>query len=117
MKPSFLIVSGHKVSLLSIAQHGFRAGQGTAVPAVGAGRKVDVAYFDFRKAFDMVDNDILLTRLGAVGCTPHVLAFFVCYLRENYVNMQTVVDASPNHSLRDRGSAKRVVWVFCFLSK
>lgn len=71
-----------QVSLLYIALHGFRAGRGTAVPAVGAGRKVHVAYFDFRKAFDMVDNDILFTHLAAVGCTPYVPAFFVCCLRE-----------------------------------
>ncbi|XP_022837235.1 uncharacterized protein LOC111364560 [Spodoptera litura] len=78
--------------LLSDAQHGFRPGRGTTgnlldlmthvVPAVDAGQQVDVAYFDFRKAFDTVDNDILLSKLAGVGCTPHTLTFFSNYLRD-----------------------------------
>lgn len=77
---------------LSDAQHGFRPGRGTTgnllnlmtrvVPAVDAGRQVDVVYFDFRKAFDTVDNDILLRKLAYVGCTPHTLTFFANYLRD-----------------------------------
>lgn len=49
------------------AQHGFRPGRGTTgellhlmtqvVPAVDAGRQVDVAYLDFKNAFDTVDHD------------------------------------------------------------
>nr|XP_034835586.1 uncharacterized protein LOC117992047 [Maniola hyperantus] len=77
---------------LSDAQHGFRPGRGTTgnllhlmtrlVPAVDAGVQVDVAYFDFRKAFDTVDNDVLLAKLARVGCTPKTLAFFASYLRD-----------------------------------
>lgn len=79
-------------ALLSDAQHGFRPGRGTAgnlldlmtqvVPTVDAGQQVDVAYFDFRKAFDIVDNDVLLAKLAGVGCTPHTLSFFASYLRD-----------------------------------
>lgn len=77
---------------LSDAQHGFRPGRGTTgnllnlmsrvVPGVDAGGQVDVAYFDFRKAFDTVDNDILLRKLACVGCTPHTLTFFASYMRD-----------------------------------
>lgn len=79
-------------ALLSDAQHGFRPGRGTTgnlldlmtriVPAVDAGDQVDVAYFDFQKAFDTVDNDILLTKLACIGCTPHTLSFFSNYLKD-----------------------------------
>lgn len=79
-------------SQLSDAQHGFRPGRGTAgnllhllscvIPSVDAGRQVDLAYFDFRKAFDTVDNDILLKKLARVGCTPHTLKFFADYLKD-----------------------------------
>lgn len=36
-------------------------------------KKVNAAYFDFRKAFDLVDNDILLSKLTVIGCTPKLL--------------------------------------------
>ncbi|XP_030021091.2 uncharacterized protein LOC115440776 [Manduca sexta] len=83
---------------LSDAQHGFRPGRSTAtnllnfmaqvVPAVDAGLQVDAAYFDFKKAFDTVDNDILLKKLAKIGCTPHLLNFFASYMkdRQQYVD-------------------------------
>lgn len=46
-----------------------------------AGLQVDDAYFDFKKDFDLVDNDILLPKLVAVGCTPKMLRFFASYMR------------------------------------
>ena len=46
------------------------------------GRQVDVAYFDFRKAFDRVDNDVLLARLAGVGFAPRLLRLFASYLRD-----------------------------------
>ena len=57
------------------------------VPVVDAGVQVDAAYFDFKKAFDTVDNDILLMKLAKIGCTPHLLQFFASYLkdRQQYV--------------------------------
>lgn len=83
---------------LADAQHGFRPGRSTAtnllnfmtvvVPAVDAGGQVDVAYFDFKKAFDTVDNDILLGKLAKIGFTPHLLLFFANYMR----NRQQFVD-------------------------
>lgn len=82
---------------LTDAQHGFRPGRSTGsnllsfvshlMPAVDAGGQVDSAYFDFQKAFDSVDNDILLSKFSAIGFTPHLLKFFASYLgdRKQYV--------------------------------
>lgn len=79
-------------STLSDAQHGFRPACSTTsnllnfmmyvVPNVDAGVQVDAAYFDFKKAFDLVDNDILLEKLAAIGCTPKLLQFFANYMRD-----------------------------------
>ncbi|PZC72272.1 hypothetical protein B5X24_HaOG211650 [Helicoverpa armigera] len=52
------------------------------IPAVDAGVQVDAAYFDFKKAFDTVDNDVLLRKLADIGCTPHLLQFFVSYMKD-----------------------------------
>lgn len=46
------------------------------------GSQVDVIYFDFKKAFDRVDNDILLGKLYSIGFTPNLLEFFADYLRD-----------------------------------
>ncbi|XP_050343822.1 uncharacterized protein LOC126769229 [Nymphalis io] len=80
---------------LSDAQHGFRVGRSTtsnllsfysyAAMGVDRGFQVDTAYFDFRKAFDTVDNDLLLRKFAAAGFTPALLQIFSCYLRRQYV--------------------------------
>ncbi|XP_026330924.1 upstream stimulatory factor 2 [Hyposmocoma kahamanoa] len=44
------------------------------------GGQVDAAYFDLKKAFDVVDNDILLQKLAASGFTPKLLQFSASYL-------------------------------------
>lgn len=82
---------------VSDEQHGFRSGRSTAsnllnfittiTPWVDQSIQVDAAYFDFRKAFDLVDNDVLLRKLANIGCTPKTLEFFASYLgdRKQYV--------------------------------
>lgn len=78
---------------LSEAQHGFRPGRNTesnllcfmnyTAPEVDRlGGQVDIAYFDFRKAFDTVDNDVLLKKLATAGFTPRLLNFFANYLKD-----------------------------------
>lgn len=77
---------------LSESQHGFRAGRSvntnllTMVDVISAsmdrGTQVDVVYFDFRKAFDRVDNDILLAKLCDLGFSPCLLNFFADYLKD-----------------------------------
>lgn len=44
------------------------------------GGQVDAAYFDFKKAFDLVDN----RKLAASGCTLKLLQFFISYLSGIY---------------------------------
>lgn len=84
-------ISSQVGNRLNDAQHGFRPGRSTTsnllsfwsyvVESVDAGVQVDAAYFDFRKAFDTVENDVLLEKLAKAGFTPHLLKFFSEYLR------------------------------------
>lgn len=74
------------------AQHGFRPKRSvdtnllTLVDSISEhldkGIQVDVLYFDFKKAFDRVDNDILLKKLCEIGFSPLLLKFFASYLRD-----------------------------------
>lgn len=80
-------------------QHGFRTARSTTTNLVAhvdyicsqmdKRRQVDAAYFDFQKAFDLVDNDMLLKKLAIVGFVPKLLNFFSCYLnnRRQYVRL------------------------------
>lgn len=77
---------------LSDAQHGFRKGRSvdtnllTLVDHVSKkmdeGCQVDVVYLDFRKAFDQVDNDVLLRKLSSIGFSPSLLKLFASYLKD-----------------------------------
>ncbi|CAH2094990.1 unnamed protein product [Euphydryas editha] len=84
------VISVQVENQLSDAQHGFRASRSTtsnmltfytyAEYAMDGGSQVDAAYFDYRKAFDTVDNDLLLRKFATAGFTPSLLQFFSCYL-------------------------------------
>lgn len=52
-------------------------------------KQVDAAYFDFKKAFDRVDNSVLLKKCAAIGFTPKLLRFFEDYFlnRVQYVQL------------------------------
>ncbi|KAJ2937264.1 hypothetical protein O0L34_g19366 [Tuta absoluta] len=92
---------------LADEQHGFRPGRSVdtnllsfityATKALDSrvGGQIDVAYFDFRKAFDTVDNDILLQKLSSCGFTPSLLKFFTSYLsnRKQYVEYAAYASA------------------------
>lgn len=77
---------------LSNAQHGFRVKRSvntnllTLVNFISSrldrGQQVDVLYFDFKKAFDRVDNDVLLAKLNAIGFAPGLLKLLANYLRD-----------------------------------
>lgn len=79
-------------SLLHDSQHGFRKARSTTTNLVAhldyayaeldTGKQVDTAYFDFKKAFDLVDNDILLRKLAVMGFAPKLVDFFSNYLRD-----------------------------------
>lgn len=85
--------------VLNDCQHGFRRARSTTTNHINlvdyvanemdAGRQVDATYFDFKKAFDLVDNDILLLKLSEFGFTPKLLKFFSSYLsnRRQYVRV------------------------------
>lgn len=78
--------------LLCNEQHGFRSKKSvntnllTLVDYISERldkrQQVDVLYFDFRKAFDRVDNDILLAKLCSLGFTPALLRLLADYLRD-----------------------------------
>lgn len=86
---------------LDDAQHGFRAARSTATNQVqlvdyvaaqmDLGFQVDTAFFDFRKAFDLVDNDVLLQKLSEFGFVRNLLKFFADYLgdRRQYVQLMS----------------------------
>lgn len=77
---------------LNDAQHAFRRGRSvntnllTLVDYIAAkldsSTKVDVVYLDIRKAFDQIDNDVLLNKFNAFGFSPKLLKLFADYLRD-----------------------------------
>ncbi|KAI5631895.1 reverse transcriptase (RNA-dependent DNA polymerase) domain-containing protein [Phthorimaea operculella] len=52
-------------------------------------KQVDAAFFEFKKAFDRVHNDVLLRKLSAVGFAPKLLRLFASYMsnRTQYVQL------------------------------
>lgn len=90
-------------------QHGFRPGRSVNTnllcmvdyisSALDRGIQVDVVYFDFQKAFDKIDNDILIKKLFDIGFTPNLLKFFVSYMRDRrqFVRHGTYV-SEPYHT-------------------
>lgn len=86
------LISHQIGDLLHHSQHGFRKARSTTTNLIALSdyvcsqldlrRQVDAAYFDFRKAFDLVDNDILLNKMALMGFTPKLLDFFSDYLRD-----------------------------------
>lgn len=63
------------------------------------GLQVDVIYFDFQKAFDKIDNDLLLHKLSDIGFTSGLLEFFSDYMRDRlqYVRHGTY-ESRPYHT-------------------
>ncbi|KAI5640497.1 reverse transcriptase (RNA-dependent DNA polymerase) domain-containing protein [Phthorimaea operculella] len=91
-------------SRLDDSQHGFRSARSTNtnhinfVDSVSTQMEtfgqVDATYFDFKKAFDLVDNDILLRKMASFGFTPKLLLFFASYLRDRsqFVRVASCLD-------------------------
>lgn len=90
-------------------QHGFRGRRSvntnllTLVDHISTkldrGEQVDVLYFDFRKAFDRINNDVLLVKLSALGLAPGLLHFIADYLRDRqqYVRLG-LYESRPYHT-------------------
>ena len=78
--------------LITSQQHGFVKGRSCQTnillclekwtSSVDSGKSVDVAYFDYAKAFDKVSHRLLLIKLKAYGIDGRLLAWLQAYLRD-----------------------------------
>ena len=85
---SFLTRNG----LISQQQHGFVRGRSCQTnillclerwtASLDSGKSVDVAYFDYSKAFDKVSHRLLLIKLKAYGIDGKLLTWMEAYLRD-----------------------------------
>ena len=79
-------------SLLCPAQHGFRTKRSTVsslllihndkVNYVEDNSDVDVKLFDFAKAFDVVEYNLLLLKLNTYGCSKYTFLWLADFLRD-----------------------------------
>ena len=79
-------------NLVSPQQHGFIRGRSCQTnmllclekwtESLDSGKSVDVAYFDYSKAFDKVSHRLLLIKLKAYGIDGRLLAWLEDYLRD-----------------------------------
>lgn len=103
-------ISAQVQPYLCDSQHGFRFYRSvdtnlvTLVDLISQhldkGIQVDVLYFDFQKAFDRVDNDILLRKLCLIGFTPKLLKLFASYLRDRQQFVRHGCFVSPLYHTR-----------------
>ena len=94
-------------NLLSAFQFGFRAGLSVtdqlllAYDYVSAhmdqGNDVDVLYFDYRKAFDVVNHKVLLTKLSLIGICNPLLGWIKDFLTGR--KMKVVVHGSSSRTV------------------
>lgn len=100
------IVANHlKFNILAFiddAQHGFTARKSTVTNlvcftnfvshAIESGKQVDVIYTDFRKAFDSVQHDILLSKLSDIGLSGPLVKWLESYLndRTQYIEIKGI---------------------------
>ena len=85
---SFLTRNG----LVTQQQHGFVRGRSCQTnillclekwtASLDSGKSVDVAYFDYSKAFDKVSHSLLLAKLRAYGVEGRLLAWLEAYLQD-----------------------------------
>lgn len=94
------------ISFFSESQFGFRAGKSTEDALIKVvnmiysdlndGNKVSGLFIDFRKAFDLVDHNILLAKLEAIGVRGPMLNWFKTFLigRKQQVKINNVLSSS-----------------------
>lgn len=83
--------------LLNAAQHGFRAKHSTAtsllasvfeyIQGIESKSNVDIIMFDFAKAFDSVNHDLLLIKLRSYGFGKNIVTWLSDFL---YLRQQSV---------------------------
>ena len=68
----------------------------------GTGSTMKVALLDFRKAFDLVDYNLLITKLVNYGIKPSVINWIIDFLckRTQRVKLNYKCTASPGKDLR-----------------
>ena len=115
-------------SLLYPAQHGFRARRSTVsslllthneyVNYVEDKSDVDVILFDFAKAFDVVDHNLLLLKLSAYGFSKYTLLWLADFLRDRKQFVCTDGNVSAVCSVPSGVIQGRVIdsFLFCYLS-
>ena len=84
-------------NLLSPVQFGFRAGLSVTDQLlltyeyvsshVDSGMAVDVLYFDYSKAFDVVNHRVLLTKLSLIGISDPILGWLCNFLTDRTMNV------------------------------
>lgn len=77
------VIYNHVQSVISYSQHGFVAGRSTVTnlcestqfisEALDCRKQVDVIYTDLSKAFDRVNQKLLLCKLGNIGLCPKLI--------------------------------------------
>ncbi len=89
--------------LLSPSQHGFRDKRSTLtsliisqydyITQLDNGSDIDLILFDFSKAFDSVNHELLLLKLRAYGINSRLLAWIAQFLsnRRQYVSVQSAI--------------------------
>ena len=94
-------------NLLSPFQFGFRAGLSVSdqlllaydyvSSSLDCGCSVDVLYFDYRKAFDVVNHRILLSKLSSIGISNPLLGWLGDFLCDR--SMKVVVHNFSSHNV------------------
>lgn len=84
-------LSWHTNKIIMNEQHGFCRGKSTTtnlillirdiLDAFHSGAQLDAVYTDFSKAFDVVNHNLLLSKLEAVGVHGPLLSWFASFLR------------------------------------
>ena len=82
----------HVKNIISTQQHGFMKGRSTTTNLICATQYIsesidmqvqtDVIYFDFTKAFDRLNHNILITKLSNFGISEQLITFFRSYLTD-----------------------------------
>lgn len=80
----FIPGSSTTFALVSVFHHWLRATDGT-------GATIRSALFDFRKAFDLVDHHILVTKLFSLGVKPTTVNWIIDFLRDRQQRVKLIM--------------------------
>ena len=95
-------------NLLSEAQHGFRKGRSCLTNLLESleswteileeGNCIDVAYLDFRKAFDLVSHELLIYKMSKYGIDWKILNWVKTWLQ--YRTQRVVIRGTASESFK-----------------